>query len=395
LWAWPVNNPGICSLYFEPYWLFVDQPEQKIEFLGDASAILGTLGMSADFGGKHFECGFDTSMNFGHQNVKNWDKNSTRFTNFDGINRIANSKVTYNNPQDTTDPLNGKDFPFVAGSTSQTMIEQSPQSENQNGKVIGTTTFNGNTVELINKSDRFKKGYENKLRGWMFVTDGSWWNNQHDLQLAVTFGFASGDNNPNLIDEDGIYSGFIGFQELYSGRRVKSAYVLGSSRLRRPLSFPLSFPRKGKFASAVGRFTNLIFTGGSIYWRPNSYEGKLKFHPNMIFYWDDLRTRAYDLEAGAESNSFSSRFLGTEFSLFVDYYLKPPLRLFFVAGIFVPGAHFTDIQGKPINANQSKIIEELLRRRDKEDRTGYSEELIPNISDDTGLILNFGIEYKF
>ena len=230
----------------------------------------------------------------------------------------------------------------------------------------------------------------------MFVTDASLWNQAHDLRGAVTVGWASGDNNPNEVTKDGIYSGFIGLQEIYSGKKVRSAFILGSSgKLKRPLALPISRRQSGNFAPTVSGFSNLIFTGGSLYWKPNKHDGKVILHPNLLFYWQDFPTKAYNADIGQETNSRASTFLGTEFSWFFDYFFTPPLRLYFVGSVFVPGTHFTDVKGKPITAAQSKAIAARVKALDRPDRSGFLKERIPNLGDDTAFSFNLGLEYKF
>ncbi|TET06368.1 hypothetical protein E3J79_02210 [Candidatus Dependentiae bacterium] len=393
-----VNIPNYCTVTFEPYWLFNDQPEQQVEFLGDASSTLGTLGIASEYECERFDFGFEYAINLGKQRVKGWDRNSTEKENRNSFETIVNSNVLYLNKNDNNDPLNNEKFPYVPSSDAQALIETSPQNEQQNGKEIGTVTFENKQITLVNSEDRFRDPYTNKYEGWMFVTDAAWWNQDKDLNIAATFGFASGDNNPNEVTKDGVYSGFIGLQEIYSGKnkRVKSAFILGSSgKLKRPLAFPISRQTRGRFARTISGFTNLIFTGGAIYWQPNKLEGKLIFHPNMIFYWQDMPTKAFDIDTNQETTYYSSKFLGTEFSIFFDYYLKPPLRLYFVGAVFIPGTHFSDIRGKPISAIQARAIADRLKRLDRQDITGFLSERIPNLGDDTAISFNLGIEYKF
>jgi hypothetical protein len=64
------------------------------------------------------------------------------------------------------------------------------------------------------------------------------------------------------------------------------------------------------------------------------------------------------------------------------------LKLYFVVSVFIPGGHFDDIQGKPISAAQVRAL-------DKFDRTGYDDERVPNISNNTAATFNVGLEYVF
>jgi len=393
---WHALHNDTCSLFLEPYWLYYDQPEQKVEFFGDARSKLGTLGIAGDIEIGQFVGGFDCALNLGEQSVKGWDRNQIKLTNVNGALNEVNDQVKYQNKNNPNDPRNGKDYPYVPGSAGQKIIENSPQNEQENGVEIGTATFDGNEITLVNSQTRFRDPYKNKFNGWMFVMDAGWWNKAKDLQVATTFGWASGDNNPNEIHKDGTYSGFIGLQEIYSGKLVKSAFILGGSgKVKRPLALPLTQPTGSRFARAVSRFTNLGFTGAGINWKPNRLCGKLKFNPTTLFYWQDMAVPAYDWRSGQEKSSKASRFLGTEFNLFMDYYLKPPLRFFAVGAVFIPGTHFKDILGKPITSAQSKIIAARVKQWDNPDRTGFQDESIPNIGDDSAFTFNIGLEYKF
>jgi len=393
-----INIPNFARVTLEPYWLYNAQPEQRIEFLGDARSTLGTLGIASEYQGSRFDFGLEYAVNLGSQYVKGWDRNTTDFANRNGYQTIINTQVIYQNKNNSKDPLNNKKFPYMPGSNAQELIEDSPQDESQNGKEIGTATFDNQQITLVNSDARFKDPYSNKFEGWMFVADAAWWNQCKDLNVAVTFGFASGDDNPNEVTKDGIYSGFIPLQSLYSGmsKRVKSAFILGGSgKLKRPLALPISRRPAGRFAPAINGFTNLIFTGGAVYWQPNLLEGRVVLHPNMIFYWQDMPVKGYDATTGLDTKDNASKFLGTEFCVFFDYFLKPPLRLYLVSSVFIPGTHFTDILGKPINRLQLQRIQDRIARLDRQDRTGYLDERIPNIGDDTAFTVNLGIEFRF
>src|SRR5207249_2599255 len=122
------------------------------------------------------------------------------------------------------------------------------------------------------------------------------WIHNKQINLAGTVGIASGDDNPNEDTIDGRYDGFISLQELYSGKRVKSAFLMGGSgKLKRSLSTPSSVQAPTQFASTVSGFTNLKFIGGSLLWKPTNWRKKFAFNPNIIAYWEDHPSRAFDL----------------------------------------------------------------------------------------------------
>ena len=64
------------------------------------------------------------------------------------------------------------------------------------------------------------------------------------------------------------------------------------------------------------------------------------------------------------------------------------MTFFFVASIFFPGQHYTDIKGKPLTSAQQKALNRL-NTNDAQD----SE--VPNIGSDTAFTFNTGFTFKF
>lgn len=385
-----------CTLFFlEPYWLFNDDPEQRVEFLGDARSCFGSIGLAGEYKGEKFACGFDTAVNLGHQQVRGWDRNTIRINNINGALNEINSHVIYKNPNDANDPQNGKKISYLPGSDGQQIIEEASRNAVNNGKLIGIVGNAGDKcgyleapVYLTNSNNRFRDPYRNKYNGWMFVADAALRSCQGNLECAGTIGIASGDDNPNFDTKDESYDGFIGLQEIYSGKRVRSAYVLGSRKLARPLSFPVN-RTGGLYATSVSDFTNLRFIGGgTTYTRAWEDKRKLYLHSSVIAYWQDFPSKAYNAEKKKEYKFDADPFLGLEFNLFFDYYLYCSLKLFAVVAVFIPGAHFDDIRGKPINEEQLRIL-------DRHDRTGFLRERIPNVGNNAAFMSNIGAEFKF
>jgi len=390
---WTVfNTPQLGALHVEPYGLFNHDPEQKVEFLADASSKLGTLGMASDYRGSVFEFGFDYAFNLGQQRVRGWDRNQIKDENRDGYVVLSNSHVV---------DQNGKKILFVANSAEQKIIDCTFENETQNGVTIGSVTkqvtvcnadnfsvCQNKDVLLINKNNRYRDPYTNKYKGWMFVTDGALWVYKKDLQVAVMAGIASGDDNPNLETIDGDYTGFIGLQEMYSGDRVKSAFVLGGAgKLRRPLAEPNSLQAPSRFARSLSRFTDLVFTGAAIKWDPRGWANDILIHPNIIAYWEDKPINKFDPFTKKELNQHASTFLGIETNVFFHYFPIKNLKLFVVGSIFIPGQHYTDIRGKPLTPDQDAELDLL-------DQTGATQ-TIPNLGDSTAFTVNAGFEFRF
>jgi hypothetical protein len=59
-----------------------------------------------------------------------------------------------------------------------------------------------------------------------------------------------------------------------------------------------------------------------------------------------------------------------------------PLKFFFVGSVFLPGQHFKDIKGKPLNDEQVGALDGVIID-------------IPTIGTDPGVTLNIGLQYSF
>lgn len=391
---WFPKKTECIVVSFEPYLLYNNNPEQSIEFLADASARLGTAGVSGEFVIKDFEWGFDTAFNFGKQHVRGWDRNVIEKENRGGMFTLVNSRVVTQNqnvnpkaPKVVFDPnsTNGKQI--------QLLIDSAAQDASQNGKFIGEV----GGINLFNDLNRFRNHYDNKFKGWMFVADAAYWFKDRTLRFATTVGVASGDENPNLdlhnpgdSNVDGDFKGFVGLQEIYTGNRVQSVFLLGGAgRIPRPLTTPAQSSNVlTTLPTIVSGFTNLVFLGGSFLWSPNVESKSFNVRPNILFYWQQHATRKFDIATKMSSHELARNFLGTEINSFFDIDLLKSLKLFVVGSVFIPGAHYTDIKGTPLSRDQQKLLDRL-------DPTGFSIFPIPLLGDDTAYTLNFGLEYRF
>ena len=372
------------DLHIEPYALYNHDPEQRVEFIADASSRLGTVGLATEYTNEKFEFGFDYALNLGQQRVKGWNRNQVVEQNRNGQVVLVNDQVV---------DQNGNNIPFVSGSTAQGIINDSFQGESQNSAVIGTVTgdvgYLTGPVTIQNSDRRFRNPFTNKYEGWMFVIDAAVWAYKNDLKLAAMTGITTGDDNPNDETKDGVYSGFIPLQEIYSGSRVRSTYLLGGAgRLNRPLSAPTTIQTTSRFARTVNGFSNLVFLGGSLHWEPEGREKPYAVNPNVVAYWQEKPTNKFDALTNTELDCKASTYLGTEINLFAHFMVLKDLKLFFVGGVFFPGTHYRDIKGKPLNATQKALLDRL-------DRTGFSADRIPNLGDDTSYIANIGLDFKF
>jgi hypothetical protein len=378
------DHPKYGHLHVEPYALYNRDPEQRIEFLGDATSQLGTLGLALEYLHPKFEIGFDYAFNLGQQRVKGWDRNQIVEQNLNGQVVLVNSHVV--------DQTNGS-IPFVRGNQAQQIIDSSFQDESQNNQIIGNIDGNigylAGPVVLKNAANRFRNPYRNKYEGWMFVVDGGVWAYKRDLLLAATAFITTGDDNPNEETIDATYSAFIPLQEIYSGKRVKSAFLLGGAgKLVRPLSDPATNQTASRFAQNINGFVNLVGCGAAAHWKPSDWEKAFALNPNVLVYWQEKPIKKFDAFLNQELDCLASTYLGVELNIFTYYMVLKDLKLFLVASVFLPGNHYRDIRGKPLNAAQKALLDRL-------DRTGFDQDRVPNIGNDTAYTFNLGLEFKF
>ena len=374
------------NILFEPYGLYNHNPEQRIEFLGDAESDLITLGLAGELNVCNFDFGFDTAFNLGHQTVHGWDRNVIRIENLNGMLVSVNSQVVQTpvNQEPTVDSpaaLNIKQ--------NQAIINRSIQSALQNGQVIGSNSCG----TLVNSKHRFTSPYINTYRGSMFVFDMAYNIRPHNLSLSATGGFTSGDMNPNKdLDRIGDseinsrYDGFIGLEETYSGVRVKSAYLLsGSGKVPRLLAFPTDQVHD-EFPTSVSRFTNLIFVGGALQWRPKWSCKRWNFNPNLYAYWQDVPTRLFDKKT--RITRFADSFLGTELNTFIDAELIEDLRFYSIWAVFIPGGYYKDLAGLPFTRAQAQFIE-------NKNVPDIINDRVTLLGHDPSYFINIGLEYRY
>ena len=416
---WSVfDNDTLGLLGLEPYFLYNEDPEQMVEFPADSSSKLGTLGLAGEYEADRWEFGFDYAVNLGRQKVKGWDRNLIEIQNRNGSPVFVNSDVYLNANASLADaPSNLSPYKVVQspsitinpvgvlvkdGSAVQSAIFSSNQGEQFNGQLIGSAPGFTADVDapvpvqpevtrdqLYNSITRFRNPYNNQYAGWMIVGDAACWVYGKDLKVAVTGGAASGDENPNNETVDGKYNGFVGLQEVYSGKRVKSAFLLGGAgKVKRPLSVPISDQAPTDYSPEVTGFTNLVFTGAALYWTPKNWTKKFSFNPNILAYWQQFPTKKFDIATQTNSPVNARTFLGTELNAFVKYNFTPDLLAFFVGSAFLPGGHYHDIKGKPLNAEQAKAL-------DKYNDSGFEGAPLPNLGTNAAFTFNIGLEYVF
>lgn len=381
----PYNEP--CKkLSLEPYILFDHERHQKVDFPDDAMSKLGTAGLAMEGQYGNFSFGFDTAANFGSQTVFCWDRNAIVPEIRNGVFMAVNDKVTAINNNPATNDLAGKKAVYTPA--NQEFIDTTPQNVCQNGQRIDDSN-------LKNDLTRFRPCYKNFYRGAMAVADFDY-KFTPDFKLAAGFGWARGDESPNKDLEspndsrcNSDYNGFVSLQEIYYGTRVRSAFLLsGPARIPRVLSFPSPDLPDNKYPATVTRFTNLRFGGAALWWDAHTAHHTWNINSNIIAFWQDHRTRIFEEAEEGRLSRPASSFLGVEINAYIETMLMQDLKFFVVSSVFVPGTHYKDIKGRPLNKDQQKFLDSL-------DVTGINTDRVPVLGADPAFFANFGLEYKF
>ena len=100
--------------------------------------------------------------------------------------------------------------------------------------------------QYTNAADRFRPAYKNDFDGWMAVLDAAYNLRKWNLKWAVSWGYASGDVNPHIVEKDKKYNGFVGLHEGYCGKRVQSIFLLDMRLLKRPLALAVMSSRSAR-----------------------------------------------------------------------------------------------------------------------------------------------------
>lgn len=381
------------SMRMQPYFVFNQDGGQTLEFFNDAESILGTIGVEGEFLSKYVEFGFETAINTGYQQVRGWDRNVIQLYNDGGRVSQVNSHVV----AEAVD--SGVKVPYVPNGDAQNAIFAVPQSQCENGQQIPGSfpqigyLDNSMNGEIFNSVNRFRDPYRVIYGGWMALADMSLWIFPKDLRLSFTAGAASGDTNPHTNTKPKMYQGFVPLQEAYSGKRVKSAFFMGSNgKVQRPIANPIDVRSGNPLTHQVSGFTNLVFVGTGLVWTPTNWDKPIKVNPNFLAYWQQHTVPKFvPAQLFEKTNCVpqASPYLGVEMNIFVDYDIVKNLKIFGVISTFIPGTFYSDIKGRRA-AFKSFIESEL-----GDDATGYTKDKIPKYGDDIAWTLNIGLEYRF
>ena len=408
----------------KPYLVLNRDGEQQVEYLGDASSMLGILGCETNIKKGQLNFRMESGLNLGYQKVKAWDRDIVYF---------ASSPYHLYMFQDFGDP----------GTPHWRVAERTPYPEELmlskgNGVVCRDSLDTG--IRYKNAYDRFRRGYKNQYQGFFLVGEASYdyvYSDQATTTIGTLAGFITGDENPNddlemllarrldgtctdacpgcfedcwpnhcFKDHDKTYQGFTGVQQLFNGSVVKSVFMMEAHKLNQPLSAHetmITYPI----------LSNLAFLGIGATYKHRAFDRIFDISGNGLLFCTPHREQKgfnYGLETFFRLSSCGeqetlrqfpnllqdaetplSRFLGAELNGSISLQFDPNLKFFCQAAVFLPGLYYEDAQGKVIRlSEQFKLAES--------DFSGY--ELNPQkyrweLGNTCAILANVGFEYHF
>lgn len=369
------------------YAMYNAAPGKNAELEFDSQSDLLTFGLG--FEGKigKLEFGFEGAKNFGQEMLYNIDRNKkSEVTNSDGIKQDIYSHI------DTESTLGSGNF-----DTSALVTKALSSSLNDNLHQANSEVFVVGGKNYKTKSNRIRPAFNNKYRGWMCVFDGAYLLETKHGSLKPSFacGIASGDGDPMAQEVDKNYNGFIGLNELYAGKRVRSIIILDDRNIRRPMTIGVSDTVDQPNKRSDGTFTDIRFIGYGLGIKPSvgakfCERSNLNIDLNALGFWKDHASKAIKIDSNDTptlSDLDARRFMGTELNLIIEFEPVDNLKVSLVGAIFFPGGYYKDIAGARIKGDAMKVFEQADLQ--KISSKAYS------IGSDTSYYFSTGFTYKF
>ncbi|MCK4499587.1 hypothetical protein KAU11_03770, partial [Candidatus Babeliales bacterium] len=257
VWIKPTDGGMLGKAYVAPYIFLNSARDKKIEMVADSRSDLITIGCALEYECGGFECGGEVAFNRGKEHVYAVDRNKVT------VARDATTGILKEYYSHILDASAGSVVPVVADLKTELQTDLHRRD----------ASFDAEGITYYNASDRIREAYDNKYRGWMGVWDMAYTLKHPNIKFAISCGWVSGDANPNATEIDKEYAGFVGLNELYSGKRVKSVFMLDGRTLKRPLTFNEG-TSKMQFAGEDGSFTDMRFLGYSASYHLDKFKNK-------------------------------------------------------------------------------------------------------------------------
>ncbi len=387
------------KFYVEPYFIYTNSPEQKVEVAADAKAKLGTVGLVWDHTYKGFNINMEGAVQFGHQHMLGIDRNEIELSRSKTLGQVQErfshvffeapvtsglrtafpkgtfpDKVPVRRTTKNTDLLELVNKSFNRGVTRN----NKPIVESEGGPEVKVVDPKDNAEKRIFNSDffgnpRFRKPQKLDYQGLMGIVDMGYTFKKAPLKLGAAAGYIGGDSYPYNGNEKGelsdrSYKTFIAQRGFYLPKHVYPVLMFERLVIGRPLNI--------RYKNLVARnnfrdYSNIQYLGASLTWYPLKNRRKMKVNPNVICYWEVGSVYKWDKDpatgkhpdaaielqinegrkelgfTGWTSKDKASKFLGTELNLAFDYFMLPTARVYFRGYAFFAGQIYKDLDGQP------------------------------------------------
>ncbi len=377
-WVAVNDKESFGKLELEPYAFYNNAMDQVVERAPDCRTRFGSYGFAIEHDlPAGFEWGAEVAANYGNQKMFNIDRNKVQIKNVNG-NLV---EIMTNISTDA----NGNNLAVAnAAAIAASKVIVADQADGQ--PIPGYAGF-------YNAKERFRPAYTNKFGGWMGVADLAYTFKPVDLKLALAYGYASGDFDPHLDEKNKTYKGFVGFHELYSGKRVRSVYFLDERALLRPMSQkPGALKDKGSIGVET-MYSDLQHVGLGLTWEPEECVlKKLSLNPNLIAFFKANDSYKYDLASESYTDEFASKYLGTEINLIGSCSVVKDLKLYGHLASFIPGGYFGDVKGVKLDKDYAELIAAAINPAGALAPADLAQF---RIAQDVVFYANVGLEFKF
>jgi hypothetical protein len=345
------------SLTISPFILYKNDPNQTVEFFGDAESKIFTAGFSSNFSYRNFFGTLDFAVQGGHQKVKAWDRNISLADGTKTLTHLFYEKTT---------------APSAYALSTFFPSQQDVSLNYPAGTIFSAFQPDGITAQNFQNSwSRFRKAYTNSLSGFLLAFDGGY-NYNDKITFGAIAGMISGDENSNDTtekvmlyrysptwdsvrkDKNNEYFGFQGTDSLYSGRAVHSHYLLRSNRLANNLNTEpeltanscsnlLYFGLSTKYNKKILSKNRSFFIQPNIIFMLQTHKTTFGYDPTIVDTYDPISILPTNLKfASAETQL--PRSLGLEINTNVHFYDNDNFALHGSFACFIPGAYYNKIR---------------------------------------------------
>ena len=349
---WKPKGYVDAHIYFEPYAVYVDAPELKVEYEGDASAKIGTLGVMAEFVGGGWTINAEVAGQWGEHVMHPIDRNhkvvddayyigdDTLIAGVTATNRKGHFYDRIGRPMayeshiflGFNSAIGSEYLPYRAYYTTQEQqyinhgtnrsLEQQGQeimlsdgSPYENTDLYDPYVFSGGSkieyLDKINNSllqangrlynanlpfggmQRFRKGYTLDLASMMAVFDASYELPSKRGKFSFAAGYVSGDEYPFNEEKDRTYSGFIPLRDNnFVGRNVTSFVVLYPRKLARPVTqADTTLYAHNNYQT----MQNLAYLGAGLQFYPFKRKDAVMIELNALSFWEPSPPKRWDV----------------------------------------------------------------------------------------------------